>query len=175
MILDEITAFLDLPRRVEIMRLLATLAHESGLAILVSTHDLELALRTADRLLLFDAGGRVQAGAPEDLVLDGAFERAFAADGLAFDRAHGTFTTRAPANGAIGVLGDGIAAVWTAHAVARAGYSVAADPRQAATRIEVRESGGSPAWLLVGRGAAEPIQSLEALVARLKSDRMQEV
>lgn len=58
LVLDEPTAFLDLPRRVELMRLLATLAHEeANRAILLSTHDLELALRYADRLWLMSEAG----------------------------------------------------------------------------------------------------------------------
>ncbi|MBO9343739.1 MAG: ABC transporter ATP-binding protein, partial [Roseiflexus sp.] len=72
-VLDEPTAFLDLPRRVEIMRLLRRLAHETQRAMILSTHDLDLALRSADLLWLMAPGGGVHAGAPEDLVLGGAF------------------------------------------------------------------------------------------------------
>ena len=67
LILDEPTAFLDLPRRVEIMQLLRRLAHESRRAILLSTHDLDLALRTADRIWLMPSERRVagrRAGRP---------------------------------------------------------------------------------------------------------------
>jgi len=46
MVLDEITAFLDLPRRVEIMGILRALAHETGRAMLLSTHDLDLAWKS---------------------------------------------------------------------------------------------------------------------------------
>jgi iron complex transport system ATP-binding protein len=49
LILAEITAFPELPRRIEIMQLLRDLAHERGHAFLMSTHDLELAMRHADR------------------------------------------------------------------------------------------------------------------------------
>jgi iron complex transport system ATP-binding protein len=50
MILDEITPFLDLPRRVEIIRILRDLGDHHGRAFLLSTHDLELAPSTADRV-----------------------------------------------------------------------------------------------------------------------------
>lgn len=50
-LLDEPTAFLDFQSKVETMRLLQRLAHDMGKAILVSTHDLDIALNTADRLL----------------------------------------------------------------------------------------------------------------------------
>ena len=63
MLLDEPTAYLDLPRRVEIMRLLRQLARTTGRAFLLSTHDLDLALRSADRIWLMGGGGlRREAG-----------------------------------------------------------------------------------------------------------------
>lgn len=57
MLLDEPTAFLDFDSRVDLMRLLAHLAHETGKTILLSTHDLGLACRLGDRLLELQADG----------------------------------------------------------------------------------------------------------------------
>lgn len=54
MLLDEPTSFLDLPGRYELCGLLSALAHEHGKCILYSTHDLEIALRTADVIALID-------------------------------------------------------------------------------------------------------------------------
>ena len=50
--LDEPTAFLDYPSKVDMLILLRNLAHETGKTIFLSTHDLELALQLADRLWL---------------------------------------------------------------------------------------------------------------------------
>ena len=55
-LLDEPTAFLDYPSKVHMMRLLAQMAHERGKIVLLSTHDLDIALRHADRLLTMDDG-----------------------------------------------------------------------------------------------------------------------
>jgi iron complex transport system ATP-binding protein len=166
MLLDEITAFLDLPRRIGIMHLLSSLAHAQGLGIVVSTHDLELALRTADRLWLFSAN-RLRVGAPEDLVLRGAFDEAFVSDGLEFDRDHGTFTSHAAGRGLVAVIGEGLAVRWTARAVERAGYMVAAVDQATTLRVEVNEA-RDPHWLLVRADTVEPIATLEMLVARLR-------
>jgi iron complex transport system ATP-binding protein len=84
-LLDEITAFLDLPRRVEIMGMLHRLARESRCALLLSTHDLDLALRTADSIWLLSGDGTMRVGAPEEIVLSGALEAAFAGNAVAFD------------------------------------------------------------------------------------------
>ena len=56
-LLDEPTAFLDFPSKVEMLKLLHRLAHEMDKTILLSTHDLELAVRLADNLWKMDAEG----------------------------------------------------------------------------------------------------------------------
>lgn len=53
-LLDEPTAFLDYPSRVEVMQLLLNIAHKEHKTVLLSTHDLDLALQTADRIWLFE-------------------------------------------------------------------------------------------------------------------------
>ncbi len=85
-LLDEPTAFLDLPRRIEIMHLLRDLAHQTGRALLLSTHDLELALRFADALWLMGNDGAFVAGAPEEIYRRGDLLRIFAGEGEAVQR-----------------------------------------------------------------------------------------
>ena len=51
-LLDEPTAHLDLPSRIKMLKLLHDIAHTQNKTILISTHELDLALRTADRVLL---------------------------------------------------------------------------------------------------------------------------
>ena len=77
LVLDEPTAFLDVPSRVDLMGLLRRLTRTEALAVVVSTHDLELALRTADVVWLLMPGGEVITGAPEDVMLSGAIATAF--------------------------------------------------------------------------------------------------
>ena len=76
-ILDEPTAHLDLPNRISIMRLLRNLADETGKSILFSTHDLDLAIHTADELWLLQKGGVLLKGKPADLMAGEAFEDTF--------------------------------------------------------------------------------------------------
>ena len=75
--LDEPTAFLDYPSKVEILHLLHRLSREAGKTVFLSTHDLELALQIADRIWLMDQGGGVHIGTPEELTVDGSLERFF--------------------------------------------------------------------------------------------------
>lgn len=71
MILDEPTAHLDLVNRFEIMSLLREIAHSQQKAILVVTHDLDIAIETADRFWLLNCGTPLISGKPEDLILSG--------------------------------------------------------------------------------------------------------
>ena len=82
LILDEPTAFLDLPGRVEVTNLLARLTRGSGRSVLLSTHDLDLALRCADRVWLLDRRGGVRCGSAEALIREGAFQIAFESEEL---------------------------------------------------------------------------------------------
>ncbi|HLT08720.1 MAG TPA: ABC transporter ATP-binding protein [Cyclobacteriaceae bacterium] len=74
-ILDEPTAHLDLVNRLEIMQLLRDIAHTQQKAILVVTHDLDIAVETADEFWLMPCGGPVVIGRPEDLILSGAINQ----------------------------------------------------------------------------------------------------
>lgn len=164
-LLDEPTAYLDLPRRVEIMQLLKSLAHETGRAILVSTHDLDLALRSADGLWLM-SGGQVRTGTPEDLVLNGQFEAAFRGEGVTFDRETGAFNLEATANGRVAVVGEGIPHTWTRRALERAGFTVT--PGGAETCIEIDGDEAQPRWTLHRDGATQTYTSIAALLAALR-------
>lgn len=56
-LLDEPTAFLDYPSKVEILKLLRQLSKEEAKTILMSTHDINLAVRLADDFIEMAAGG----------------------------------------------------------------------------------------------------------------------
>jgi len=86
LVLDEPTAFLDVRSRVEVMELLRQLTRDRPLAVLVSTHDLELALGTADVVWLLMPGGELVAGAPEDVVVRSAIAQAFEGRQIRFSR-----------------------------------------------------------------------------------------
>lgn len=137
MLLDEPTAFLDLPRRVEIMHLLRQLARNSHRAILLSTHDLDLALRNADKIWLMPPEGAVQVGTPEELVLNGSFAAAFQADGVQFDSQTGSFKMTGPATGQIDLVGEGLSALWTRRALERLGFAVHEGVNGSAVQIQV--------------------------------------
>jgi len=123
-LLDEPTAHLDLPNRVEIMLLLHKLAHKTQKAILLSTHELDLALQAADRIWLISKEQGVECGVPEDLVLNGNFSNAFESKAYFFNAANGNFSMNYPMTKSVSVSGDKTRMYWTLRALARAGYVV---------------------------------------------------
>ena len=83
--LDEPTAFLDFPSKVEVMQLLRQLAREMQKTIFMSTHDLELALQVADTIWLMERGA-LNVGTPRQLAECGALSRFVERQGIEFDR-----------------------------------------------------------------------------------------
>ena len=77
-LLDEPTAHLDLPNRIKTLLLLRQLARATARTILISTHELDLALQTADTIWLMRPLLGIQAGTPIELTQSGAFQQAFA-------------------------------------------------------------------------------------------------
>ena len=80
-ILDEPTAFLDFPSKVETLQMLRRLAHEQHKSILLSTHDVELALQLSDRLWLMEEN-HLSIGTPSELAADGSLSRFINRDGI---------------------------------------------------------------------------------------------
>ena len=94
--LDEPTAFLDYPSKVEMMQLLRRLAHQEQKTIFLSTHDVELALQLADCLWLMECvphsdpqvrePNLLSVGTPRQLADNGALSRFVERDGIVFER-----------------------------------------------------------------------------------------
>ena len=105
--LDEPTAFLDFPSKVEIMQLLHRLSRKTNKTIFLSTHDLELALQIADKIWLIDKQSSVTIGTPEDLSLSGKLSSFFARKGIIFDQESGLFRVENSYNRKIRLSGHG--------------------------------------------------------------------
>lgn len=150
LLLDEPTAFLDVPSRVELMGLLRRLAREERLAIVVSTHDLELALRMADTVWLVSRGRELQAGTPEDIILAGAVAEAFQAESIRFHPEERAFRLVTDARGCAVVCGEGLHALLAAAVLEREGYEVVTDGADA---LRITIGPGSTRWEIAVGGS----------------------
>lgn len=123
-LLDEPTAFLDFPSKAETLLLLRDAAWNHGKTILLSTHDLNLALSFADKIWLMANNKPICTGTPEDLVLQGFFADYFDKENTRFDTLTGTFIFESPKKGEVIVEGEGKTYEWLKKALKRKGFSV---------------------------------------------------
>lgn len=161
-ILDEPTAHLDLNNRVEIMKLLRELAHMLNKAVLLATHDLDLALQTADKIWLTGNDRNIIQGIPEDLVLNGSFDSIFQFKG--FDLKTGRVQHAPSRKTSILLEGSGHVFLWTRNALERNGYTVSHDNYQ--HFIKVIEAHERLYWSL---DSQDPVDSIGLLLDTLNS------
>lgn len=167
MILDEPTVHLDLPSRIEIIQLLHQLTRRHQKAILMSTHDLDLAISSADQLWLLQ-NRTVVSGVAEDLILEGKLEATFTGSNISFDPYQGSFRILNPKQYAIHVEGQGLSTHWTKRALARLGFEIVDDASQPIS-LSVCQNGTNVIWRLktttnrtVYRTLGEVIHTLSA-------------
>jgi iron complex transport system ATP-binding protein len=166
LVLDEPTAYLDVPHRVEVMRILQGRAHHGQRAVLLSTHDLDLALRHADIVWLMAPsanGAAIHTGTPEDLILQGAFQTTFDRYGIHFDVETGAFDIAKQQRQPVTVEGEGHRAYWTERALQRAGFAIT---EGASLRVVVMSEG----WRLILPDAPpQRVSSIAELLAQLQA------
>ena len=83
--LDEPTAFLDYPSKVEVLQLLRRISRSAGKIIFLSTHEVELALQLADTIWLMSRGEEMAIGSPQQLAHEGILGRFIEREGITFD------------------------------------------------------------------------------------------
>jgi iron complex transport system ATP-binding protein len=169
MVLDEPTAFLDLPHKIETMRILREVARNTNKSVLLSTHDLNLAIRCADRLWIIDRHGNLISGIPEDLVISGIFGSAFDIGGVEFDPIRGEFTIPSEKKGTFVLEApESVEKIWTYYALERIGYL----PSKTGIfdiSVAIRQIGGKPVWELHRGSNPMECTSLASLITAINS------
>lgn len=160
--LDEPTAFLDYPSKVEIMKLLYTIAREENKTVFMSTHDLELALQIADKIWLLDKVRGLQIGIPEDLAYRGLLGEYFERAGLRFNYFTGLFEIEHERKGCVKLTGCGRLHDMARKALLRIGFDARHDAVGPAVEI-VTDPKGNEMMLYEGK----TLPSIESLVIKL--------
>lgn len=137
-LLDEPTAHLDLNNRVEMMNLLRHLTRTTGKAILLATHDLDLALQTADLIWLTGKGQHILSGLPEDLVLNGSFDQIFEFKG--FDLKTGRVYHDPYRKINVQLTGSGPEYLWTKNALERNGFGITNEEQEISILVQQQPS-----------------------------------
>lgn len=122
-LLDEPTAFLDFPSKVETMSMLRRLSAEQGKTVLLTTHDIEIALQLADRIWMLDRSNGFIDGIPEDIMISGQLSDFFCNNIISFDINTSSFHIELPeSREEISIAGSGVIHKLAARALRRSGY-----------------------------------------------------
>jgi len=166
-ILDEPTAHLDLINRVEITKLLRKLALEENKAILMATHELDLAIQSADRLWLMD-DKEIIVGAPEDMIISGDLQRIFARLSLDFDHYTGAFKIKTSLDKTISFINkdNSPEEIWTERALQKLGFEIINNLDEKIILVYCR---AEEKWILEENSIIKSFGSLAELCDELKA------
>jgi iron complex transport system ATP-binding protein len=166
LVMDEPTAFLDIRSKYEIVHLLHDLSKNRGKTIIFSTHDLLTAISESDKIWLLLPDSFAE-GAPEDLVLNGSFNKLFDASVVNFSNFDASFTFRREMRGKISVDAEGILRYWTEKAANRAGFEISND--RTVIHIKVDTDEDNLRWFAYTEQTVIEFESLYGLVNWLNS------
>jgi iron complex transport system ATP-binding protein len=166
MVMDEPTAFLDMGSKYEILHLLHTLSQKNDKTIIFSTHDFNMAISQSDKIWLILENQLIE-GAPEDLMIEGAFNHIFDSSPVMFDSENGNFSFRGEERGELYIEGDGHLRHWTAEAIKRAGFSVA----EVRTKSYIKVTSiYKNKWQLISQDSMAEFSSLYDLLCSLRKE-----
>jgi iron complex transport system ATP-binding protein len=156
MVLDEPTAFLDIPNTFELIELLSRF-RDGGRSIVYSTHDLGSAMQCADKMWVIHQG-RILEGAPEDLGITGLFNELFSSSGIRYDEHLGRFLFEGNLKGVVSVTGEREdLLIWARHTMERLGYKI---EKGADLQIRVEVSTEGVHWILKSKGGSSEYENL---------------
>lgn len=145
-LLDEPTAFLDLPNKFEMVHLLSRLAHQNQKTIIYSTHDLQGAIHEADIIWMMLESG-LKSGSPEELALNHQFQYLLSNTQVVFDSKLGVFKNSWQSTKRIALEGNGDEHVWTQRMLQRLGYQVV-DSNNSKLKVTITNVDDSIRWVI---------------------------
>lgn len=163
--LDEPTAFLDFPSKVEVMQLLHNLTHTLQKTVFMSTHDLELALQIADKIWLMDRTNGIAIGTPEDLSLEGKLSSFFSRKGITYDTETGFFRIDTDYRREIHLHGHGSRYAMVRKALQRNGIRADRHVADDSLHIDTTGSEGDPFVIHRADGSTQSATNIEALLS----------
>jgi len=169
-ILDEPTAFLDLPSKYEIIRLLNELTVNKGKTIIFSSHDLNITLQETDKVWLMH-NNKIIEGAPEDLILNKDIYTLFDNSSVTFNLESGDIRLTRRRLKKINLKGKGIVRYWTQRALERMGYDIC-DEAVEDISVQVNDDNKLTEWILMKKGNEIKCNSIYNLTLHLRNINM---
>lgn len=136
-ILDEPTAFLDIKSSIELISLLHNLAMTENKTILLTTHNMDLALRLSDRLWLL-SNNNFHVGTTEDVIFSHYLDHFFDSENIIFDNKSGNFLPKTKGSEVAYIISDNhIYAYWTKNLLNRYSIQTTDDESKASFKIMI--------------------------------------
>jgi iron complex transport system ATP-binding protein len=161
-ILDEPTAHLDIVNKIIVLKLLKDLASNTGKSILMATHELELSLQVADFIWMAYSKDRMVTGTPEDLIINGSFNRMIDHDAIHFDELHGRFRIRNRADKVCSLAGEKSVYFLTENALQRKGWTVSKE--RSDITIDIHKNNSEFVWLVKYNSFEKEANSIQEML-----------
>lgn len=164
MVLDEPSAFLDIPNTYDLIQLLSGF-RDQGKSVVYSTHDLSTAMHCADKIWVIYRD-QILEGAPEDLGMAGLYDGLFESEDIKYDQLSGRFRYLSEVKGSVKLSGvEGTELLWTRNALERLGFQL---DESAAIQIQVTPAEAGTKWMLQREGESHEFNKLYNLARFLK-------
>jgi iron complex transport system ATP-binding protein len=123
-VLDEPTSHLDVRHKVEVVKILQKLCEEKGITVILSLHDIDLAIKACQTVLLIQHGKIVAQGMPEEIITDGTIQKLYEIEGAYYNELMGSLEFHNMRNPEIFVTGGNGTGAGVYRALSRAGFGL---------------------------------------------------
>ncbi len=117
--MDEPANYLDAAGKITLMKLLRDLVKNENKTIVLSMHEIDLALKYSDKILMFNGAKNIKVGMPEDLILNGSINGLFESQGLIFNIQEGVFHDEKETQIKVQIEAPDVYKIWILNALKR--------------------------------------------------------
>ncbi len=169
-LLDEPTAFLDIPNKFELFRMLRKQTSESEKTIIFSTHDIELALEFSDKIWIIEEKNLSEI-TPENLIMDGKINTIFKQNNLKFNPEHWNFSYDESYQTEVFLEGDKALFLLTKNALKRNGIGIT-ENKNTHLIVFIEQNKNQIHWVLKKENIKFVFNSLPELIQTLKKETL---
>ncbi|AWW28037.1 ABC transporter ATP-binding protein [Acetobacterium carbinolicum] len=123
-VLDEPTSHLDVRHKVEVISILRKLCLEKGITVVLSLHDIDIAIKGCQKILLIEKGKVKAQGTPEEIIKTGTIQSLYSIEGANYNELLGCLEFCSPVLPEVFITGGNGTGTGVYRAVSRAGFGM---------------------------------------------------
>ncbi|HSQ87822.1 ABC transporter ATP-binding protein [Romboutsia sp.] len=123
-VLDEPTSHLDIKHKVEVISILHKLCREKKITVVLALHDIDLAIKGCQTILLIQNGKIIDQGSPEEVIKTGTIQKLYEIEGAQYNELLGSLEFSSSQNVEFFVTGGNGTGTGVYRAISRAGYGM---------------------------------------------------